>query len=120
MNTLDLKSVTSSTQASPICKLNSFITTRYKQHAYTVTFRTLRKTDVEVEKAISITYSEILSVALGMQHANNISFRRPIILSRVTCPALQYFSTLSHKRYDFRKKVTELKMCVLVFSTTFV
>jgi len=30
------------------------------------------------------------------------------------------FSTLSHKRYDFRKKVIEHKMCVLTFSTTFV
>ena len=38
----------------------------------------------------------------------------------VTCPALQYFSALSHKQNDFReKKVTVHKMCVLVFSTTF-
>ena len=35
-------------------------------------------------------------------------------------PLLQYFSTLSHKRRDFRKKVTEHKMCVLILSTTFV
>jgi predicted transcriptional regulator len=31
-----------------------------------------------------------------------------------------YFSTLSHKRHDFREKVTEHKMCVLTFSTAFV
>jgi hypothetical protein len=33
-------------------------------------------------------------------------------------PPLQYFPTLSHKRYDFRGKVTEHKMCVLIFCTT--
>jgi len=40
----------------------------------------------------------------------------------VTCglPALSYFSTLSHKRNDFREKVIERKICVLIFSTTFV
>jgi hypothetical protein len=32
------------------------------------------------------------------------------ILSSVTCPAVQYFSTLSHKRDDFRKNVFKNKM----------
>jgi len=34
----------------------------------------------------------------------------------VTCPVLQYFSALSHKRHDFRK-VIEHGTCVLIFST---
>ena len=33
------------------------------------------------------------------------------ILSFVACPALQYFSTLSQKRHDFRRNVIEHQMC---------
>jgi len=36
------------------------------------------------------------------------------LLSSLACPALAYFSILSHKRYDAKKKVIEPKMCVLV------
>jgi hypothetical protein len=47
-----------------------------------------------------------------------------VILSSDAYPALQDFSTLSHKRLIFeRKKISEHKMCVLVslqiFSETF-
>ena len=41
------------------------------------------------------------------------------MLLYVVCPAVQYFSTLSHKRHDFREKereVIEHKMCVLILS----
>jgi hypothetical protein len=31
-----------------------------------------------------------------------------------------YSSTFSHKRHDIRKKVTEHKMCVLIFCTSFI
>jgi len=40
------------------------------------------------------------------------------IMSSMACPTLQYFSTLSHKLHD-KKKVIELKMYVLIFSTFF-
>jgi hypothetical protein len=43
---------------------------------------------------------------------------RRIILPSVACLVLPYFSTLSHKWNDFREKVIEHKMCVLILSTS--
>jgi len=65
-------------------------------------------------KAIRITHSESVFVALGIKHAMRMSH---IILSPMVCPAVQYFPTLSHTRHDFRKAVIERKMCVLISST---
>jgi hypothetical protein len=63
-------------------------------------------------KAISITYSESVSVALVMKHVKRM---RRISLSSVACPAPH-----CHTRHDFRgEKVIEHKMCVLIFSATF-
>jgi len=56
-------------------------------------------------------YSECAVVALGIQLAMRIA-----ILSFVVCLALQYSSTLSHKRHDFGKKVIEHKMYFVIFS----
>jgi len=67
-------------------------------------------------KAINVTYSECVSVALVITtcqaHAPYCHLW-PVRLHSV-------FPTLSHKRHDFREKATEHKMCVLIFSTTFV
>ena len=68
-------------------------------------------------KAITITYSGCVCVALVIQHAKRM---RHIIFSFVACLAVPYFSTLFHKPYNFRKKGTEHKMRVITLSTSFV
>ena len=69
-------------------------------------------------KAICVTYSEWVRVCVVwvIQHAKRM---RRIILPSMAWLSPPYFSTLSHKRHEFREKVIENKMCVLVFSTTF-
>jgi len=59
-------------------------------------------------KAMSITWSEPVFVALIMQHAMGMS---PILLS-VVCSVVPNFSTLSPKWHYFRDKFIEHKMCV--------
>jgi len=52
-------------------------------------------------KAISVTYSECVSVAIFIQHAERM---RRVVFSCVTCLPLPYFfSTLSHKRHNIRE-----------------
>ena len=69
-------------------------------------------------QAVIITYSECVSVC--------VSFRYPACCVQSPCchlrpaPVYNIFPTLSHKRYDFQENVTEHKMCVMIFSTTFV
>jgi len=56
----------------------------------------------------SITYSECVSVAFIIQHEMHMCH---ITLSYVACLAPSHFSTLSHKRHNFWKKVLNSKKC---------
>ena len=66
---------------------------------------------------MSSTYSEYVFVDLNIQHVVHM---RPIILSSEVCPAVQYFSMLSHKGAYFRKKNVNVRtMRVLILYTSF-
>jgi hypothetical protein len=67
-------------------------------------------------KAIRIKYTEVLSVALVMQHAKRM-FR--ITWYSVAFLTLLYFSTLPRRRQDFQKTLLNVK-CVSIFAKIFV
>jgi hypothetical protein len=62
---------------------------------------------------VRITYSERIPVALVILSSMQCTCA---ILSSVACLALQYFSTVSHKRHDFRKKKSLNTKCLFWFS----
>ena len=64
-------------------------------------------------EAISIVYSECVFVAVVCQHIKRM---RRLTLSFVACLAIAYFSTLFHKRHDFREKRLSNIKCVYLFS----
>jgi hypothetical protein len=68
--------------------------------------RCLRVTIVTLEKQ---QVFHILNICPQFYFPNKQS--ECAILSSVACPILPHFSALSHKREDFRKKVTEYKIC---------
>ena len=79
-----------------------------RQCTYNAILRRVRATIVAVEKAGNVFVALVSSMATARA-----------ILSSVTCPALQFFSTSPHKRNDFRKDVIERKIRFLNFSTKF-
>jgi hypothetical protein len=79
-----------------------------------VTMTRVCESIVAVEKQLSIKYSVCVCVASVIQRAIRMSH---IALLPSACLAMPYFSTLSYKRHDFRKKKIGHKIWVLVFST---
>ena len=80
---------------------------------YTVTLTSVRATFVAEEKHYIFcerVYDQRYPACNA--HAPNCHLRLATLYS--------IFPRLSHKRHDFPKKVIEHKMCVLIFSTTFV
>jgi len=67
-------------------------------------------------KEINITQPVCVFVALVIQHAMRM---RHIILQSVACPSVQNFSTLSHKRNDFRKRSYRTKAVCFDFLLDF-
>jgi hypothetical protein len=58
-----------------------------------------------------------VGVALLMQRE---MLMHHFVTSFVVPLAAPYFSTLSHRRHDFRKRIIERKICVSFLSTMFV
>jgi hypothetical protein len=58
-------------------------------------------TIVALEKGISVTYSEFVSVALAIQHVKRMRSYHLLLVS--------YSSALSHKLRDFRKTLLNMK-----------
>jgi hypothetical protein len=81
-----------------------------------VTLRRVHATTVPVEKQYVL---HIMGVCFSLRYPVSSMHCACSILSSVACPATKFFH-LSHKRHDFPKKKIEYKMCVLMFSTTFV
>ena len=95
---------------------------------YNVTLRRVRETIVAVEKKEVLHVCVFLHAARGCPGAcmcvrvallSLHATRMRHIVSFVASLAPPHFSTLSHKRHDFRKNVTEYKICAFIFSTTF-
>ena len=88
----------------------------YKQDRQPITETRSRNTCCR-GRATIITYSECVFLALVIQHTMRM---RRVKLSCVTSPILSYFSALSQKRDDFRKKYYGIKNVCFIFSKTLV
>ena len=91
-----------------------------RQRAYNLILRLVRVTIVAVEKVLSVTYCECLSVALVIQRQKRML---RIILSSVAPLASPHFSTLFHKQCNFGKEFLNInrvfRFSIQIWSETF-
>jgi len=93
-----------------VCKVHH-ITKQDRQYTYNVTLRRVRATIVVVENQyiyiyIYIYIYYIISVCVcRLRYPACKAHASYYTVSSVACLALLYFSTLSHKRHDFRNKM---------------
>jgi len=99
---------------SDYCMYQQLVNLEYdRQYKYKRNTKTRSRSHRCRGKVISITYSQCLSVALGMQHAKRM---RRVILSPVACPALPYFFHIICKKGKTFENRSLNVMCVLIFS----
>ena len=91
-----------------------------RQGACSVTSRRFRASSVSFgEKQQVLNILNVCLYSCLSYPARKSDPLRCFILLSMACRVVAYFSTLSHKRHDFReKKVIKRKVCVLIFSTT--
>jgi hypothetical protein len=93
-------------------------TNQDRQYTCNVTLRRVRGSLLPWKSNICYIFvCACVHVALHIQHATRM---RHIVTSSMAPQAPPHFSTLSHERRDFREKVTERKMYILIFTTPFV
>ena len=103
---------------------------RRRRFKYNITFRCVRANHCCSEKTVRNTNCEcifltvifnliMLKFYLFFCQVSSMKCAHAVLICLVACPAVHYFSTLSHKWRGFGNKGTEHTMCILIFPTTF-